>query len=320
MLTTHPTPAPLAPTDLDARAQRALYKQMVLIRRFEEKAGQLYGLGQIGGYCHLYVGQEAIVTGLQSVAHKGDATITGYRDHAHALAAGCPPGAVMAELMGRETGLCGGRAGSMHLADPGRGFYGGHAMPGAQVSIGLGLALAARRRRAGGAVFVYFGDGTAAHGAVAEAIGTARTLALPIVFVIENNAEETDTTDTAPLTRHATTLGLPAQAVDGSDVLTVRAAGMSALSSVRAGAGPALIEAKTIRHRGHALAHRRNDPQEDRARKARDCLARMRAHLIARDLAQESALDALELAARSAVAGAVDAASAAQPAGHQASA
>jgi pyruvate dehydrogenase E1 component alpha subunit len=314
-----PDATDLLPDDLSGAEWVALYRQMVLIRRFEEKAGQLYGMGLIGGHCHLYVGQEAIAVGLGSLRRAGDSIVTGYRDHAHALASGSDPIAIMAELMGRETGLAGGRGGSMHLSDPKKGFYGGHALLGVQVPIGAGLAFAARYR-GDGVAHVCFGDGAADRGAVAETYALAARLALPAVFVIEMNRdaapEGRKSTDPAPpgLAERAAGWNIPFETVDGMDLVAVRAAGARAATRARKGKGPTVLEMRTDRYRGHAPGHRRDDPTSERARKARDCIARLRARLIEAGHADDAALRTLEAEAKTEVAAAADAARDAAPA------
>lgn len=306
-------PSPL-PDDVTPEDALDLYRRMLVIRRFEEKAGQLYGMGLIGGHCHLYIGQEAIVVGLQALLKPGDQTIAGYRDHAHALAAGSPPEAVMAELLGRTTGLCGGRGGSMHLSDPARGFFGGHALVGSQVPIGAGLAFAARYRRSDAVAVIFYGDGAAERGQIEASYGLALRYGLPAIFAIEMN----DDTPPAPkrtldppevtLADRAKARGLPAERVDGMDVFAVRAAGQRAVRRARAGKGATVLELRTDRYRGHATAHVALTPEEDRARKARDCLARLRARLADHGRVDEAALREAEHAARETVAQAAAAA------------
>ncbi|KAF0677428.1 thiamine pyrophosphate-dependent enzyme [Profundibacterium mesophilum] len=246
-------------------------RDMLLIRRFEEKAGQLYGMGLIGGFCHLYIGQEAVVTGLSAAARPLDRSITSYRSHGHLLACGVPPAAIMAELTGRASGLSGGKGGSMHMAAPERGFFGGHAIVGAQVPIGAGLAFADRYAGEDRVSFVYYGDGAAQQGQIAETYALAQMWNLPMVFVIENNRTASPgSPKQVELTALAAAHGIASEVVDGMDVLAVRQAGRRAAQRCRAGRGPALLEMRTHRYRGHSLAdpagqHSRDDTRRIRA-------------------------------------------------------
>ncbi|RMD88943.1 MAG: pyruvate dehydrogenase (acetyl-transferring) E1 component subunit alpha [Alphaproteobacteria bacterium] len=243
------------------------YRQMLLIRRFEEKAGQLYGLGLIGGFCHLYIGQEAVVVGFQSALREGDTVITGYRSHGHVLASGADPKAVMAELTGRGAGISRGKGGSMHMFNPAGGFYGGHGIVGAPVPLGTGLAFAAKYRNRDAVTLAYFGDGAANQGQVYEAFNMAVLWKLPVVYIVENNHYAMGTsieraTGQQELYRRGEGLGLYGRQVDGMNVLAVRAAAEEAIASVRAGKGPTLIEAMTYRYRGHSMS----DPAKYRSR------------------------------------------------------
>jgi pyruvate dehydrogenase E1 component alpha subunit len=244
------------------------YEQMLLIRRFEEKAGQLYGLGLIGGFCHLYIGQEAVAVGLQSALKAGlDSVITGYRDHGHMLAYGIDPRVIMAELTGRQSGISKGKGGSMHMFSVEHGFYGGHGIVGAQVPLGSGLAFAHKYRGDGGVTLAYFGDGAANQGQVYEAFNMASLWKLPIVFVIENNqyamgtAVKRSSAETH-FHRRGTAFRIPGMQVDGMDVLEVRQAAEIALQHVRGGNGPVLMELNTYRYRGHSMS----DPAKYRTR------------------------------------------------------
>ena len=245
-----------------------LYKQMLLIRRFEEKAGQLYGLGLIGGFCHLYIGQEAVAVGLQSALTEGkDSVITGYRDHGHMLAYGIEPRIIMAELTGRQAGISKGKGGSMHMFSTEHKFYGGHGIVGAQVSLGGGLALAHKYRGDGGVCLAYFGDGAANQGQVYEAFNMASLWKLPIIFVIENNQYAMGTSVNRSsaedqLYKRGESFRIPGIQVDGMDVLAVRGAATTALEWVRGGKGPVLLELKTYRYRGHSMS----DPAKYRSR------------------------------------------------------
>jgi pyruvate dehydrogenase E1 component alpha subunit len=244
------------------------YEQMLLIRRFEEKAGQLYGLGLIGGFCHLYIGQEAVAVGLQSALKAGlDSVITGYRDHGHMLAYGIDPKIIMAELTGRQSGISKGKGGSMHMFSVEHGFYGGHGIVGAQVPLGSGLAFAHKYRGDGGVTLAYFGDGAANQGQVYEAFNMASLWKLPIIFVIENNqyAMGTAVNRSSAEThfhRRGTAFRIPGMQVDGMDVLEVRQAAEIALEHVRGGNGPVLMELNTYRYRGHSMS----DPAKYRTR------------------------------------------------------
>jgi pyruvate dehydrogenase E1 component alpha subunit len=244
------------------------YRQMLLIRRFEERAGQLYGLGFIGGFCHLYIGQEAVAVGLQSAMEPGrDSVITGYRDHGHMLAYGIDPKIIMAELTGREAGISRGKGGSMHMFSVEHKFYGGHGIVGAQVSLGTGLGFAHKYREDGGVCLAYFGDGAANQGQVYESFNMAELWKLPIVYVIENNQYAMGTSVNRSsaedqLYKRGESFRIPGIQVDGMDVLAVRGAAETALEWVRAGKGPVLLELKTYRYRGHSMS----DPAKYRSR------------------------------------------------------
>jgi len=244
------------------------YEQMLLIRRFEEKAGQLYGLGLIGGFCHLYIGQEAVAVGLQSALQEGkDSVITGYRDHGHMLAYGIDPNVIMAELTGRFAGISQGKGGSMHMFSTEHAFYGGHGIVGAQVSLGGGLALAHQYRGDGGLCLAYFGDGASNQGQVYETFNMASLWKLPIVFAVENNqyAMGTSVQRSSAETefyRRGTAFRIPGMKVNGMDVLEVRQAAETAFAHVRAGNGPVLMELNTYRYRGHSMS----DPAKYRTR------------------------------------------------------
>ena len=244
------------------------YRQMLLIRRFEEKAGQLYGLGLIGGFCHLYIGQEAVAVGLQSALEGGkDSVITGYRDHGHMLAYGIDPKVIMAELTGRAAGISRGKGGSMHMFSVEHGFYGGHGIVGAQVSLGTGLAFKHKYANDGGVCLAYFGDGAANQGQVYESFNMAELWKLPIIYVIENNHYAMGTSVNRSsaedqLYKRGESFRIPGIQVDGMDVLAVRGAATTALEWVRAGKGPILLELKTYRYRGHSMS----DPAKYRSR------------------------------------------------------
>ena len=260
---------PAEPTPYEASTEELLqfYKDMLLIRRFEEKAGQLYGLGLIGGFCHLYIGQEAVAVGLQSALSKKDSVITGYRDHGHMLLCGIPPKDVMAELTGRQAGISKGKGGSMHMFSVDHKFYGGHGIVGAQVSLGTGLAFSHKYTDDGGVCLAYFGDGASNQGQVYESFNMAELWKLPIVYVIENNQYAMGTSVNRSsaedqLYRRGESFRIPGIQVDGMDVLACRGAVEEALAWVRAGKGPIILEMKTYRYRGHSMS----DPAKYRSR------------------------------------------------------
>jgi len=254
------------------------YREMVLIRRFEERAGQLYGMGLIGGFCHLYIGQEAVAVGMYAAAEKGDQVITGYRDHGHMLAAGMDPRAVMAELTGRIGGSSKGKGGSMHMFDIEAGFFGGHGIVGAQVSLGTGLAFADFYKQNGNVSFTYFGDGAANQGQVYESFNMAQLWKLPVVYVIENNEYAMGTSlarasATVNLSQRGSSFGIPGETVDGMDVFAVKDAAERAAEHARSGKGPYILEMKTYRYRGHSMsdpAKYRSKEEVDDVKKTRD--------------------------------------------------
>ncbi|MCH8322768.1 MAG: pyruvate dehydrogenase (acetyl-transferring) E1 component subunit alpha [Proteobacteria bacterium] len=235
------------------------YREMLTIRRFEEKAGQMYGQGEIGGFCHLYIGQEAVVVGVQDCLLEGDSIITGYRDHGHMLAAGIDAGAVMAELTGRASGISSGKGGSMHMFSTENGFYGGHGIVAAQVPIGTGIAFAHRYRQQDNICVTYFGDGAANQGQVFEAFNMARLWDLPVLYVVENNRYAMGTsvlrsTGSRELWKRGDSFKIPGKQVDGMNVLAVRAAAGAAIDQVRSGKGPYLLEMQTYRFSGHSMS------------------------------------------------------------------
>ena len=235
------------------------YRMMLLIRRFEERAGQLYGMGLIGGFCHLYIGQEAVVVGMQAAQREGDQVITGYRDHGHMLACGMDPKEIMAELTGRIGGSSRGKGGSMHMFSTEKAFYGGHGIVGAQVSLGTGLAFANKYRGDGKVAVTYFGDGAANQGQVYESFNMASLWKLPVVYIVENNQYAMGTSverasAETELHKRGISFEIPGEMVDGMDVLAVKEAGQRALDKARAGGGPTLLEMKTYRYRGHSMS------------------------------------------------------------------
>jgi pyruvate dehydrogenase E1 component alpha subunit len=243
------------------------YRDMLQIRRFEEKAGQLYGMGLIGGFCHLYIGQEAVVVGMQACLEPGDQVITSYRDHGHMLATGMEARGVMAELTGRAGGYSRGKGGSMHMFSREKGFYGGHGIVGAQVSIGTGLAFANWYRESKNVSLTYFGEGASNQGQCFESFNLAALMKLPVIFIIENNKYGMGTSverasASRDLSKNASPWGIPGEQVNGMDVMAVKEAGERAVAHCRSGAGPYLLEMKTYRYRGHSMS----DPAKYRTR------------------------------------------------------
>jgi pyruvate dehydrogenase E1 component alpha subunit len=274
------------------------YREMLLIRRFEEKAGQLYGMGLIGGFCHLYIGQEAVVVGLEAAAKEGDQRVTSYRDHGHMLACGMDPKGVMAELTGREGGYSRGKGGSMHMFSSEKKFYGGHGIVGAQVPIGAGLAFANWYRGNDNVSFAYFGDGAANQGQIYETFNMCALWKLPCIFVIENNQYAMGTSlkrasSTPALYTRGQAFGIPGEAVDGMDVLAVKAAGEKAVAHCRSGAGPYILEMNTYRYRGHSMsdpAKYRTREEVQKMREERDPIDHVRDILVTGNLATEDDL------------------------------
>jgi pyruvate dehydrogenase E1 component alpha subunit len=296
------TKKPAAQANVSAEELRRYYRDMLLIRRFEEKAGQLYGMGLIGGFCHLYIGQEAVVVGLEAAAEPGDKRITSYRDHGHMLACGMDPRGVMAELTGRIGGYSKGKGGSMHMFSKERHFYGGHGIVGAQVPLGAGLAFADKYLGNGRVTFTYFGDGAANQGQVYETYNMAELWLLPVVFVIENNQYAMGTavaraTKSTSLWGRGAAYGIEGEEVDGMDVLAVKAAGDRAVAHCRSGKGPYILEVKTYRYRGHSMS----DPAKYRTREEvqkikdeRDPIERVRQLLLLGGHATEEDLKAID--------------------------
>lgn len=247
------------------------YEDMLLIRRFEEKSGQLYGMGLIAGFCHLYIGQEAVVVGVQSALIEGDQVITGYRDHGHMLACGMSADGVMAELTGREGGYSRGKGGSMHMFSKEKNFFGGHGIVGAQVPIGTGLAFANKYKNNGNISVAYFGDGAANQGQVYEAFNMASLWKLPVLYIIENNQYAMGTavaraSAEVELHKRGISFEIQGEEVDGMDVVAVREAALKAIEHVRGGKGPYILEMKTYRYRGHSMS----DPAKYRKREEVD--------------------------------------------------
>jgi len=297
--------APSASADL----LKKFYADMLLIRRFEEKAGQLYGMGLIGGFCHLYIGQEAVVVGMQAALKPGDQVITAYRDHGHMLATGMDPKGVMAELTGRVTGYSKGKGGSMHMFSRDKHFYGGHGIVGAQVPIGTGLAFANRFKKNGAVTLTYFGDGAANQGQVYESFNMAELWKLPVVYVIENNQYAMGTSverasAEAHLWKRGASFNIPGEEVDGMDVEAVYAAGQRAVEWCRAGKGPIILEMKTYRYRGHSMsdpAKYRTREEVQMVREKRDPIEHLGHRMVANGLASDDQLKAIDKETRQVV-------------------
>ncbi len=278
------------PTALDLRRW---YREMLLIRRFEEKAGQLYGMGLIGGFCHLYIGQEAVVVGMQAAAGKTDSVITSYRDHGQMIACGMDPKGVMAELTGRAGGYSKGKGGSMHMFSREKRFHGGHGIVAAQVPLGTGLGFAHKYQKDNGVCHCYLGDGATNQGQVYESLNMAALWRLPVVYVIENNRYAMGTSVErssagTELYRRGVAYGIPGEAVDGMDVTEVYAAATRALAHARSGEGPYILEMKTYRYRGHSMS----DPAKYRAKEE---VTEMREHHDPIETLKQKLLDAGEI-------------------------
>ena len=295
--------------ELTKEQDLAAFRDMLLIRRFEEKAGQLYGMGLIGGFCHLYIGQEAVVVGMQMALKPGDEVITGYRDHGHMLACGMDPKGVMAELTGRRSGYSKGKGGSMHMFSAEKGFYGGHGIVGAQVPLGTGLAFANKYRGNDNVSLTYLGDGAANQGQVYESFNMAKLWSLPVVYIIENNqygmgtsvARASATTD---LYHRGCAHGVPGEQVDGMDVRAVKAAGEKAIQWARSGKGPIILEMLTYRYRGHSMsdpAKYRSKEEVDKIRTEHDPIEQVRQRLIAKKFATEETLKKIDQQVRAIV-------------------
>ena len=290
-----------------------LYEQMILIRRFEEKAGQLYGMGHIGGFCHLYIGQEAVVVGMQSMAEEGDSVVTSYRDHGHMLACGMESRGVMAELTGRKDGYSQGKGGSMHMFSREKNFYGGHGIVAAQVPIGAGLAFAHKYKGDGGVNMAYLGDGAVNQGQVYETFNMSALWKLPVIFVIENNQYGMGTSVSRAaagldLADRGKAYGIPGLQVDGMDVLAVRAAAREALDYCRSGKGPYILEMKTYRYRGHSMsdpAKYRTRDEVDAMRKQHDPIEQLR-DLLLREGVDEAGLKQIDQKVKGVVTDAAD--------------
>ncbi|MGI9462619.1 MAG: pyruvate dehydrogenase (acetyl-transferring) E1 component subunit alpha [Aestuariivirgaceae bacterium] len=279
------------------------YRAMLLIRRFEERAGQLYGMGLIGGFCHLYIGQEAVVTGMQMALKDGDQLVTSYRDHGHMLACNMDPKGVMAELTGREGGYSKGKGGSMHMFSREKNFYGGHGIVGAQVPIGAGLAMSNKFRGNDNVSVTYFGEGAANQGQVYESFNMAALWKLPVIFVIENNgyamgtAVKRSAAKAEELFNRGSVYGIPGRQVDGMDVRAVNKAAEAAVAQCRAGDGPVILEMKTYRYRGHSMsdpAKYRTKEEVQKMREEHDPIEQVKRRLLEAGHANEDELKAID--------------------------
>jgi pyruvate dehydrogenase E1 component alpha subunit len=287
----------------NSESLKKLYHDMLLIRRFEERAGQLYGMGLIGGFCHLYIGQEAVVVGLMGAAQQGDQQVTSYRDHGHMLAQGIDPKAVMAELTGRSTGLSRGKGGSMHMFSSEKKFYGGHGIVGAQVPIGTGLAFANKYRGSKAVSLTYFGDGAANQGQVYESFNMAELWKLPVIYVIENNHYAMGTSvarssAVSDFSQRGSSFGIPGVNVDGMDVEAVQQAGLEAMEYCRSGKGPIILSINTYRYRGHSMsdpAKYRSKEELTEMREKRDPIENFGKKLIERGLVNEADLKQMDV-------------------------
>ena len=309
---THPvTPEPLVFTK---EQELKAYREMLLIRRFEEKAGQLYGMGFIGGFCHLYIGQEAVIVGMMTASIKGDQNITGYRDHGHMLACGMSARGVMAELTGRRGGLSKGKGGSMHMFSKEKHFYGGHGIVGGQVSLGTGLAFANHYRGNNNVSMTYFGDGAANQGQVYESFNMAALWKLPVIYVIENNRYAMGTAVTrasaqTDFSARGISFNIPGIQVDGMDVRAVAAAAEMATEWCRSGKGPIILEMQTYRYRGHSMsdpAKYRSKDELQKMRSEHDPIEQVRERILANKWATEDDLKQIDKDVRDIVADAAD--------------
>lgn len=292
------------PADYNASSEELLqfYKDMLLVRRFEEKAGQMYGMGLIGGFCHLYIGQEAVLIGIHSAMEDGDDMITSYRAHGHAVMSGLSPRAVMAELTGRSGGCSKGKGGSMHMYNPEGGFYGGHGIVGAQVSLGTGLAFAHKYKKSDRVNICFYGDGAAHQGQVYESYNMAALWQLPVVYIIENNQYAMGTSvarssKETELYRRGEGFGIPGEEVDGMNVLAVREATDRAIKHCRDGKGPYILEMKTYRYRGHSMsdpAKYRSKDEVKKMRSERDAIEQLKEKILVAGAADEASLKEMD--------------------------
>jgi pyruvate dehydrogenase E1 component alpha subunit len=292
----------------------AAYRQMLLIRRFEEKAAQLYGMGLIGGFCHLYIGQEAVVVGMQMAVEEGDQVITTYRDHGHMLSSGMDPKGVMAELTGRRGGYSRGKGGSMHMFSKEKNFYGGHGIVGANVPLGAGIAFANRYRNNGRVCLTYFGDGAANQGQVYESFNMAKLWKLPVVFIIENNKYAMGTSversaATTDFSHRGASFAIPGEQVDGMDVRAVRDTGRRVVKAVREGSGPYILEMLTYRYRGHSMsdpAKYRSREEVQKMREEHDPIEQVRKRVLEGRVVSEDELKAIDAETRTIINGAAE--------------
>jgi pyruvate dehydrogenase E1 component alpha subunit len=290
----HGSKAPLP--EFSKEQELVVYRDMLAIRRFEEKAGQMYGMGLIGGFCHLYIGQEAVVVGMQMALKEGDEIITGYRDHGHMLACGMDPKGVMAELTGRRNGYSRGKGGSMHMFSVEKGFFGGHGIVGAQVPLGTGLAFANQYRGNDNVSVVYFGDGAANQGQVYESFNMAELWKLPVIYVIENNRYAMGTaihrsSSNVDLSRRGVSFNIQGEQVDGMDIRAVKAAGEKAVKWCREGNGPYILEMLTYRYRGHSMsdpAKYRTREEVEKVRGEQDPIEQVRLRLLEKGVTEEA--------------------------------
>ena len=288
--------------EFDAKQERHAYREMLLIRRFEEKAGQLYGMGFIGGFCHLYIGQEAVVVGMQMAIKKGDQVITTYRDHGHMLSSGMDPKGVLAELTGRQSGYSHGKGGSMHMFSKEANFYGGHGIVGASTPLGSGLAFANKYRGNDLVSLTYFGDGSSNQGQVYEAFNMAKLWDLPVIYIIENNKYAMGTSierssSTTDLSQRGRSFDIPGEQVDGMDVRAVKAAGDKAVKRAREGKGPYILEMLTYRYRGHSMsdpAKYRTKEEVQKMRTEHDPIEQVRKRMLDNKLADEDELKQID--------------------------
>jgi len=286
--TATPETRPAVVPEFSVNEELSAYRDMLLIRRFEEKAGQMYGMGLIGGFCHLYIGQEAVVVGCMRATKPGDQTITGYRDHGHILACGVDPKKVMAEVTGRRGGISKGKGGSMHMFSKPHNFFGGYGIVAAQVPIGTGLAFANRYRGNDNVSFTYFGDGAANQGQVYESFNMAELWKLPVVYIIENNlyAMGTSVSRSSAMkdfSKRGMSFNIPGEQVDGMDIRAVKAAAVKAAEWCRAGMGPFILEMATYRYRGHSMsdpAKYRSKEEVQKIRTEHDPIEQVRARLL----------------------------------------
>ncbi|MEN8236328.1 MAG: pyruvate dehydrogenase (acetyl-transferring) E1 component subunit alpha [Pseudomonadota bacterium] len=305
---------PLAPSRVPVDGLLKYYQDMLLIRRFEEKAGQMYGMGKIAGFCHLYIGQEAVVIGVQSALQPKDTVITAYRDHGHMLACGMDPGGVMAELMGRIDGYSKGKGGSMHMFSREKNFLGGHGIVGANVPIGTGLAFSHKYQDNGAISVTYYGDGTSNQGQVFESFNMAGLWKLPVLYILENNqyamgtSVERAAANSEMLYRRGEPFGIPGVVVDGMDILAVHAAAQMAVEHVRSGKGPMILEMKTYRYRGHSMsdpAQYRTKEEVEEVKRESDPIEHLK-HILNEQGVTEDALKAVDKQVKASVKAAVE--------------